>query len=87
MRKPALSSANAGLGLGLVIVRAAAAAHGGTVLVEQPKEGGTRVSVSFAIRTSMEPTLGSLLPPLDYAGGKDHALLELSDALPASAYE
>ena len=87
LRKPSLTGSNTGLGLGLVIVRAAAAAHGGTVLVEQPKEGGTRVTVSFSIRTSTQPTLNSPLPLLDYAGGKDHALLELSDALPASVYE
>lgn len=87
LRKPSLSAGNTGLGLGLVNVRAAAAAHGGTVLVEQPEEGGTRVTVSFAIRSSKEPTLHSPLPLLDYAGGKDHALLELSDALPASVYE
>ena len=85
LRKPTLGAT--GLGLGMVIVRAAAAAHKGTVLLEQPKEGGTRVTVSFAIRTSMEPTLNEPLPPVDYAGGRDHALLELSDALPASVYE
>lgn len=86
-RKPSLEDAGQGLGLGMVIVRAAAAAHKGTVLLEHLKEGGTRVTVSFAIRKSVNPTLGTPLPAIDYAGGCDHTLLELSDALPASAYK
>lgn len=86
-RKPTLSGTGQGLGLGLVIVRAVALTHGGTVLLEHPKGEGTRVTLSLAIRKDAAPRLGSPLPAIDYAGGRDHALLELSDALPAKAYK
>lgn len=76
-----------GIGLGMVIVRAAAAAHGGTVLLEQPEGQGPRFTVTFAVRQSSMPPLHSSLPTIDYAGGRDHGLLELSDVLPPSAYE
>lgn len=76
-----------GIGLGLVIVRAAAAAHGGTVLLEQPEGQGARFTMTLAIRQSSFGALRSPVSAPDYAGGRDHGLLELSDVLPLSAYK
>lgn len=89
MRRPSLIDGTQGIGLGMVMVRAAAAAHNGTVLLEYPEGKGTKVTVTFSVRQSTSPRLGTPISILeyDYAGGWDHALLELSDALPLSAYE
>lgn len=76
-----------GIGLGMVMIRAAAVAHGGTVLLEQPEGQGPRFTVTFSVRQSSMGTLRTPLPTIDYAGGRDHGLLELSDVLPPSAYE
>ena len=67
-------------------VRAAAAVPGGTVLITQPPEGGTRVILSIPIRADLYSEMRSLTLRIDYAGEKDHGLLELSDVLPPSFY-
>ena len=85
-REASIEDSRFGLGLGMTLVRAAAAVHGGTVLVDQP--GGTRVTMSVAVRKTVPGDLRS--PALrigDYLGGRDAALTELSDTLPAKAYE
>ena len=86
MREPAIEDSRFGLGLGMTLVRAAAAAHGGTVLLENTC--GARVAMTMAIT---KETPGSLRSPRlrigDYAGGRDLGLLEFSDSLPASSYE
>lgn len=86
-RSATLEDGRYGIGLGLVIVRAAAAAHGGTVLLEQPEGQGARFTVTFAVRQSTMGTLRAPLPAIDYAGGRDRGLLELADVLPSTAYE
>lgn len=86
-RNACIEDGRYGIGLGMVIVRAAAAAHGGTVLLEQPEGQGPRFTVTFAVRQSSMAALRTPLPTVDYAGGRDHGLLELSDVLPPSAYE
>lgn len=86
MREPAIEDSRFGLGLGMTLVRTVAAAHGGTVLIDQP--GGTRVAMTMAVRKEVPGTLRS--PKLrigDYAGGRDLGLLEFSETLPTSAYE
>lgn len=86
MREPAIEDSRFGLGLGMTLVRSVAAAHGGTVLLEQLS--GTRVAMTMAIRKEVPGTLRS--PKLrigDYAGGRDLGLLEFSESLPARAYE
>lgn len=87
LRRPSPTGFGQGLGLGLVIVRSAAIAHGGTVLLEHPQNEGMRVTVSFAIRKSSTLKFSSPVILGDYAGERDHALLELSDVLPAEAYK
>ena len=75
-----------GIGLGMVLIRAAADVHGGAVLIDHPHETGTRVTLTLAIRQGQSEVHSGLLYP-DYSGEMDHALIELSDCLPASLYE
>ena len=49
-------------------------------------QGGTRVTVTLAIRQDPVSQLRSPLLKVDYAGERDHALIELSDVLPAEFY-
>ena len=88
LRPSCVEDSRHGIGLGMVIVQAAAAAHGGTVLIEQPPEGGTKVTLALAIRPQ---TNGNFHSPaslsIDYTGGRDRGLVELSDLLPASSFQ
>lgn len=85
-RQAGIESPTEGMGLGMLLVRNTAAAHGGTVLIDQPQGEGTRVTFSMTIRSSGGNTLRSDIRVVDYAGEYDHALLELSDVLPAEFY-
>ena len=83
-RQPGLEDPRFGIGLGMVLIRAAAAAHKGTVLLETG-DAGTKVTLTF----SLAQPQGQLRSPLlraDYAGERDHSLVELSDLLPPEAY-
>lgn len=84
LRQPGLEDSRFGLGLGMTLIRNAAAAHGGTVLIDQAK--GCRVTITIAIRHSATASFRSPILGLDYAGERDHALLELSDVLPLEHY-
>lgn len=75
-----------GLGLGMVLIRAVAAAHGGTVLVDQQGSCGTRVTVSLAIRQT-DTVVRSPRMQIDYAGERDHGLIELAEVLPPHLYD
>lgn len=86
-RQPGLEASQDGIGLGMPLICAAATAHGGTVLIHCPKDGGTQITLSFALRHSDGTRLRSPALRIDYAGEKDHALLELSDTLPIQAYQ
>lgn len=86
MRQPGLSDSRFGLGLGLNIVHSTATAHGGTVLLESPPSGGVRITMTLRIRQSESAIVRSPYY-LDYTGGHDHGLIELSDVLPPSAYK
>lgn len=85
-REPALEDNRYGIGLGLVLVRAAAARHGGTVLIDRPEGWGTRITLSIAIRKADQGAVRSRGLHMDYAGERNHALTELSDVLPAQQY-
>jgi len=89
LRPPGLEDNRHGIGLGMAMVRTIAAAHGGTVLIEQPTSGGTRITMTIVIQENEEIVVRSpvQIPAADYAGGYDHGLLELSDVLPSKAYK
>ena len=85
-RQCGLEDSRFGIGLGLVLIRAAAAAHGGAVLMDQPDGSGTRITMSLSIRQGCGEVHSGFVP-MDYSGEMDHALMELSDCLPAFLYE
>ena len=87
LRQPAIEDRRFGIGLGMVLIRSAAAQHGGTVLVDQPEGCGTRITMTLAIRQSTNTMVRSPGFHVDYAGGRDHSLIELSDCLPAAPYD
>jgi len=86
LRQPALEDGRHGIGLGMVLIRAAATAHGGTVLIEQPAEQGMRITMTLSIRQRKNGVFRSPVLNVDYAGEWNHSLVELSDSLPAELY-
>lgn len=86
LRQPGLDDSRQGIGLGMVLIRSAATAHGGTVLVEQPKDQGLRLTLTLEIRQNRDGLVRSPGLLVDYAGEWDHSLIELSETLPASVY-
>lgn len=85
MRQSAIEDSRHGIGLGMVLVRSAILQHGGTILIDQPSDVGTRVTLTLELRQKA-PTLNSkILRPI--AGGYDPGLIELSDVLPANLYD
>lgn len=87
LRQPTLEDSRYGIGLGMVLIRSAAASHGGTVLIDQPEGSGTRVTMTLAIRQNPDNVLRSPRFPVDYTGGYDHALVELSGSLPPDLFD
>ncbi len=85
-RKPGVGDSEYGIGLGMVLIRCAAAAHGGTVLLEHKDGQYSRITMSMAIRQSADTQVRSPILLVDYAGERDHALVELSENLPAELY-
>ena len=86
LRQPGLEDPRFGLGLGMVLVRSAAKLHGGAVLLDHPEGAGTRVTMTIALNRQKTAEVRSPVMRIDYAGERDHCLLELSDVLPASLY-
>lgn len=85
LREPGLDSSPGGLGLGLTLVLSAARAHEGVLLLDQTADHGVRATLSFPIRQNAG-TLRSPAVRFDYAGERDHGLIELAESLPYQAY-
>ena len=85
-RQPGLEDTRFGIGLGMVMIRSAASAHGGTVLIDHPDGCGTRLTMSMAIRQDTDSVVRASTLQVDYAGERDHTLIELSDILPSFLY-
>lgn len=85
-RLPGLEDSRFGVGLGILLVRQAAAAHGGTVLMESGGDFGLKLTMTLPIRQPSDPGVRSPMIHVDYAGERDHRLLELADCLPAEAF-
>ena len=86
LRQPGLEDGRFGIGLGMVLIRATAAAHGGTVLIDHPADCGTRITMTLDVRRKAGTALASNILKVDYAGERDHGLIELSDVLPPEIY-
>lgn len=86
LRQSTLEDSRFGIGLGMVLVRACAASHGGTVLIDTPETGGTRVTLTMTLRQNPDTVLHSPTLRVDYTGGRDSALIELSQQLPWELY-
>ena len=85
-RYPGIEDSRNGIGLGITIVHAAASSHGGTVLVQQDQNGRAKVTMTISIEQNNLNKVRSTSLPVDIYGGKDAALVELSDVLPSSLY-
>ena len=85
-REPGLEDGRFGIGLGMVLIRTAAALHGGTVLIDEPQENETRITMTLAIRPGNGNMVRSPGFSVDYAGERDHCLLEFSESLPSELY-
>lgn len=87
-REPAIEESRFGLGLGMSLIQATAISHGGTVLIDHPAVDKIRVTMTITIKQDHSGNLRSPVIHIgDYAGGRDKSLLELSEFLPADAYE
>lgn len=86
LRSPAIEDSRYGIGLGMVLVRSAAAAHGGTVLIQQSDDQHVRVTMSIPLGQK-DTMLRSHIQKVDYTGERSHLLIELSDCLRAENYK
>ena len=88
LRQPGIEDGRFGMGLGMVLIRSCATRHGGVVLVDEPHSGGSRITLTLAIRQASGDRLHSPMNLwVDYTGGRDHALVELSDCLTTQHYD
>lgn len=87
VRDASVEDGRHGIGLGIPLTQFAAAAHNGTLLMDQPAEDTIRFTMTLSTINNKGPVVSTPFPAFDYMGGWDHSLVELSDVLPSSAYE
>lgn len=87
VREPNVEDGRHGLGLGIPLTQSAAAAHGGTLLMDRPSDDTVRFTITISTENPKGPIVSTPFPDFDYMGGWDHSLVELSDILPPSAFE
>ena len=73
-----------GLGIGVALCRRIAEGHGGRLFAESEEGRGSRFTLSIPDRRCDGDSLSDV--GFDYAGGFNHTLLALADALPAEAF-
>ena len=56
------------------------------MLIDHPDDCGTRITMTMAIRQDTSGNLRSNILRVDYAGERDHSLIELSQSLPSQLY-
>lgn len=86
-RAPAVEDSRYGVGLGLLLVRQIAALHGGALLVSPCAAGGTEAVLSMDKDPGNPTALHSPVGGVDYAGDRDHRLLELAQELPSGLFQ
>lgn len=87
-REPGIEDPRHGLGLGMTLASAVAAFHGGTILVDNPAAGQTRITMTIPIIKGHSDNVRSPIVRIgDYAGGRDKGLIELAEVLPTNAYQ
>lgn len=84
-RHPGLEARKYGLGLGMSLIHAAAATHGGTVLIQQNQQE-FQATMTLSISKSNDSVVRSPILFPDMYGGNDQALIELSDVLSSELY-
>ena len=84
-RQPGIEDSRFGIGLGMVLIRSAAANHGGTVLIDRPEGGGTRITMTMAIRQNTALLKSPVIPPV--MDNSREILTELSESLPWEFYQ
>lgn len=87
LREPSIEDGRQGIGLGLVLMQKTAIIHGGCLLMDHPAEDITRYTITFPLRQTAGNEIRTPILGFDYLGGRDHALVELSDILPASEFD
>lgn len=88
LRQPDIEDGRNGIGLGLTFVRSCAFAHSGTVLTDLSMDDCFKITMTIKIQSSCSNMLRTPVQlPYDYAGGRDHTLLELSDVLLSNIYD
>ena len=87
LRSPQIEDGRHGIGLGLTIAQLAASTHNGVLLMDRPKSGSIRFTLTISTRRQDGDLVRSPIMQIDFGGGLKTSLVELSDVLPVSAFE